>query len=87
MYACILFHNHILLGCASTNHAVVLPHNLVYLESKTKVKPGRCPTVKPTDTCASNCGNDDDCSGKKKCCEVGCGKTCREPAEEQLGKY
>ena len=58
---------------------------LFVLVNNTVVKPGRCPTVKPSDTCPSVCVNDKNCSGKAKCCELGCGKTCREPAEEQLG--
>ena len=64
---------------------VIAPYPLQFLEENTQAKPGRCPTVKPTDTCASKCDSDNDCSGKAKCCEIGCGKTCREPAEEQLG--
>ena len=46
-------------------------------------KPGQCPRLGNSTTCARDCYTDSDCRGDHKCCAAGCGFVCTEPAREQ----
>ena len=38
---------------------------------------GRCPRADISFTCGDHCQTDTDCSNNRKCCDHGCGKSCR----------
>lgn len=47
-------------------------------------KPGACPAAAPeglTAPCSFPCLEDKDCLGAQKCCPLGCGSACLEPAQ------
>ena len=42
-------------------------------------KNGLCPKQTGAGACVEQCSSDYNCTGDKKCCSNGCGKTCQEP--------
>ncbi|NXW69768.1 WAP protein, partial [Hirundo rustica] len=51
-------------------------------------KPGACPAAAPQGLiapCSFPCLEDKDCLGAQKCCPLGCGSACLEPAQEKPG--
>ncbi|XP_056002705.1 nuclear receptor coactivator 6-like [Ostrea edulis] len=52
-----------------------------YAGASRSQKPGFCPSVvlMTSQKCPDACGDDNDCTGMKKCCRNGCGKRCTVP--------
>ncbi|ESO88910.1 hypothetical protein LOTGIDRAFT_228881 [Lottia gigantea] len=42
-------------------------------------KPGRCPRVNRITSCDVQCFSDNQCRGRRKCCQLGCRRACVEP--------
>ncbi|XP_077870516.1 nawaprin-like [Saccoglossus kowalevskii] len=55
------------------------------LDVEHSVKSGSCPNMSGMfGICSENCLEDDDCSGKQKCCSNGCGHDCMEPQKDEF---
>lgn len=53
-------------------------------------KPGACPAAAPEGLfypCSFRCQEDKDCLGSQKCCPLGCGPACVEPAQGKVSRY